>query len=66
MRRAIVQRRPIGIESGQLPENKSFMAMSKAVLESPKNLHAGIRFFLKTRPHQLESDYAQPISGTET
>jgi flagellar biosynthesis protein FlhG len=45
MRRAIVQRRPIGMESGQLPENRSFMAMSKAVLESPKNLHAGIRFF---------------------
>jgi flagellar biosynthesis protein FlhG len=47
MRRAIVQRRPIGMESGQLPENRSFMAMSKAVLESPKNLHAGIRFFSK-------------------
>ena len=45
MRRAIVQRRPIGMESSQLPENRSFMAMSKAVLESPKNLHAGIRFF---------------------
>ena len=45
MRRAIVQRRPIGMESGQLPENRSFMAMSKAVLESPKNLHTGIRFF---------------------
>ena len=45
MRRAIVQRRPIGMESSQLTENRSFMAMSKAVLESPKNLHAGIRFF---------------------
>jgi flagellar biosynthesis protein FlhG len=45
MRRAIVQRRPIGMESSQLPENRSFLAMSKAVLESPKNLHAGIRFF---------------------
>ena len=66
MRRAIVQRRPIGMESGQLPENRSFMAMSKAVLESPKNLHAGIRFFSEMRPQQSEPDNAQPVSGTET
>ena len=45
MRRAIVKRRPIGVESQQLPENQAFMEMSKAVLESPQNTHSGIRFF---------------------
>ena len=47
MRRAIVQRKPIGVESQQLPENVAFMAMSKAVLESPQNTHTGIRFFIE-------------------
>ena len=37
MRRAIVQRKPIGVESQQLPENMAFMAMSKAGREPTKH-----------------------------
>ena len=45
MRRAVVQRRPISMEPAELPENQSLMQISKAVLASPVNAHAGIRFF---------------------
>jgi flagellar biosynthesis protein FlhG len=45
MRRAVVARRPIGLEATDLPENIAFQKISKSVLDSPRNLHGGIRFF---------------------
>lgn len=45
MRRAVVTRRPIGLESIDLPENQALMQISKSVLASQTNTHSGIRFF---------------------
>lgn len=45
MRRAVVARRPVGLDATDLPENIAFQKISKAVLGSPRNLHGGIRFF---------------------
>ena len=45
VRRAVVNRRPVGMDSPQLPENQAFMGISKSVLATPLNDQAGIRFF---------------------
>ena len=45
MRRAVVKRRPIGLDGTDLPENVAFQKIAKSVLGSPRNMHGGIRFF---------------------
>jgi flagellar biosynthesis protein FlhG len=45
MRRAVINRKPIGMEDASLSENLAFAAISKAVLSAPSNENSGIRFF---------------------
>ena len=55
MRRAVVKRRPIGLDALDLPENLAFQKISKSILGSPRNLHGGIRFF---------ADEEEALAGT--
>lgn len=45
MRQSVVKRKPIGLGDQEWAENRKFKSISKAILDSPLNKHAGIRFF---------------------
>jgi flagellar biosynthesis protein FlhG len=45
MRQAVVKRRPIALGDQEWQENRNFRSIVKTVIDSPANIHAGIRFF---------------------
>jgi flagellar biosynthesis protein FlhG len=45
MRQSVVKRNPIGLGDQEWAENRKFRSISKAIMDSPANNQAGIRFF---------------------
>ena len=45
MRQSVVERKPIGLGDQEWAENRKFKSISKAIMDSPANDQAGIRFF---------------------
>ena len=45
MRQSVVKRKPIGLGDQEWAENRKFKSISKAIMDSPANDQAGIRFF---------------------
>lgn len=45
MRKSVVKRSPISLGDPDWQENRNFRTISKAIMDTPSNTHAGIRFF---------------------